>query len=155
MQRSDRFIPFLLILMFYVIGCASPYLKGISPEGQTVYIDTPLMQNTEAFQNYISSQQTETDKQNYLFERIKSAKNLIYIRDGHQYTWLQAYRGGKWLIRNRYEKGIDARSFAKKYIWKSEAGNPYLVQFPDGSTHIGYYILLNELELLEATVAKA
>lgn len=155
MHRLRFIFTICLLQALLISGCASPYLKGVSPEGQAVYIDTPKIESTEAFQNYLTSQRSETDKQNYLFERIKAAKDLVFIRDGHQYTWLQAYRGGKWLIRNRYEKGVDARSFAKKYIWKSDAGNPYLVQFPDGSTHVGYYILLNELDLLEATVAKS
>ena len=134
-------------------GCAGvQYFKGFTPGGEKVYIGPTDIRDTEAYRNYIYSSHSEAAKLNYLFERLKLGESLFFYRDGNKYNWLEAYRGGKWLVRNRYNDGDNAREFAKKHIWHSDqTGKPHLVQFPDSSIHEGYYILLNELELLEST----
>lgn len=137
-------------------GCASTALKGLDAQGRKVYLGGVPIEKTEAYQTFLTGPKDEISKQNYLFQRLKEpeAQKLSYYRDGVQYNWLQAYRGGKWLIRNRYEKGQDARSFIKNHAWHSEdTGQPYLVKYPDDSLHEGYYVLINELDLLEETAA--
>ncbi len=147
----------LLPILFTILltGCASPYLKGVTPAGEKVYLGPVSIEKTEAYRNYLHSRHTEVDKQRYLFARLKSATHLQYHRDGHWYTALEAYRGGMWLMRNRYKEGQDSREFIRKYIERSEQTNQYhLVQYPDGSVHIGSCILYNELDLLEETAKK-
>jgi hypothetical protein len=136
-------------------GCASPYLKGITSSGQKVYLGPVPIESTEAYQNYLRSPQTEVDKQNYLFMRLKDAVDMEYYHDGNWYDPVLAYRGGKWLMRNRYKEGQDSREFIRKYIERSETtGQYHLAKYPDGSVHIGSYILYNELDLLEETARK-
>lgn len=143
--------------LVFLSGCAgaSQYLKGVTPEGEKVYIAQTDIENTEAFQTYLRSPQAEANKQQYLFQRLKDAsKDIQYYHDGVWYSWLETYRAGMWLVRNKYEKGQDTREFLRRYVWRSEAGNLHLVKFPDGEIHIGYFILLNELDLLEANLSK-
>lgn len=154
---SRSFYLLLGVLVFLGQGCAasSQYLKGVSPEGQKVYIGPTDIENTEAFQTYLRSPQAEASKQQYLFQRLKDAsKDIQYYHDGVWYNWLETYRAGMWLVRNKYQKGQDTREFLKRYVWRSEAGKLHLVKFPDESVHIGYFILLNELDLLEETLRK-
>lgn len=151
---NRRFVSLNLImsaaLMLSVSSCAAPPLKGLTPEGIKVYAGVVPIQGTEAYQTYVKSAKSEVNKIHYLMQRLKEAKDLEYLRDGSRHNWLEAYRGGMWLMRNRYKKGQDARMFIRKHVWRSEAtGKPYLVRFPDGSVHTSYYILLNELDLLE------
>lgn len=135
-------------------GCASPYLSGRTPAGEKVYIGSTDIRSTEAYQEFMRSGRTELDKERYLFKRVTEAKDLKYHRDGNTYGWVEAYRAGNWLMRNHYDKEADARSFIRDHVWKSAAtGRPHLVEFPDGSIHVGYYVLLNELDLLEETAA--
>lgn len=157
-----RFSAALLILLIapltFFSGCAgSNILKGEDASGKKVYLGPVPIEGTEAFQTYLGSRRTEVDKQNYIFQRLKTpeAKELSYFHDGTWYNWLEAYRGGMWLIRNRYKKGQDARTFIKDYVWRSEdTGKAHLVKYPDGSIQEGYYVLLNELDLLENAVKK-
>lgn len=145
----------LLLLSAFASGCASSTLKGVAPNGQKAYLGTVPIENTEAYRQFISSPQSEVNVQTYLFTRLKAAQDLSYFRDGQWYSWLEAYRGGMWLMRNRYEKGQDARTFIKNHVWRSEStGKPHLVKYPDGSVHEAYYVLLNELDLLEETLKK-
>lgn len=137
-------------------GCASSTLKGTSPDGRKTYLGPVPIENTEAFRQLMKSPQNDVSIQTYLFARLKAAQDLQYYRDGQWYSWLEAYRGGMWLMRNRYQKGQDARTFIKNHVWRSEAtGQAHLVKFPDGSIHEAYYVLLNELDLLEQTLRSA
>ena len=146
---------FLLSVGFLCPGCASPYLKGVTPQGEKVYLGPLPIENTEPFQAYLQSRHTEVDKQHYLFQRLKDAKHLQFYHDGSWYNHLDAYRGGMWLMRNRYRKGQDTRAFIRKYVERSEdTGKLHLVKYPDGSVQIGSSILANELDLLEETLRK-
>lgn len=142
---------FILVLS----GCAtSNYLKGVNSQGQKVYLGSLPIEETEAFKTYLQSPRAEVNKQQYLFQRLKDApKDLEYFHDGNWYGWVEAYRGGMWLMRNRYQKDQDTRTFLKKHVWRSDANQLHLVRFPDGSIQVGYFILLNELELLETAAA--
>ena len=155
MKRLFLFI-LLPLLPLITTGCAaSHYLKGMQPNGEKAYIGSVPIDNDEAFQTYLKTSRSEVDKVNYLFKRVTSAKDLTYYHDDNTYTWLEAYRGGMWLLRNRYKGGMDARTFIRDHVWFSEtSGKPHLVEFPDRTIQIGYYVLMNELELLEQTAAK-
>jgi len=149
-------IPFYFLIVITILsGCASSsYLKGISPTGEKVYFDKTPIEDTDAFQTYLQTPQSEVDKQHYLFQRLKSATDLEYLHDGAWYNPLQAYRGGMWLMRNRYKKGQNTRDFIRKYVERSDAGKIHVVKYPDGSLHEGGCILYNELDRLEETAAK-
>ena len=141
------------ILPLLLSSCATANLKGISPAGKKVYLAPIPVQGTEAYQSYLNSPRADVSQRTYIFSRLKLAKDLSFYHDGSWYNWLEAYRGGMWLMRNRYKKGQDSRTFLKKYVWKSEdTGKPHLVKYPDSSVHEAYYVLLNELDLLEETV---
>jgi len=145
----------LLLAVFLLSACASPYLKGVTPRGDRAYLGPVPIEKTESYQTYLHSRHTEVDKQRYLFQRLKASENLQFYDDGRWYDTLEAYRGGMWLMRNRYKEGQDSREFIRKYIERSEQTNQYrLVQYPDGSVQIGSYILYNELDLLEETTKK-
>ena len=151
-----KFISFFLIcLALTAPGCASKYLKGVTPEGKKVYLGPVPIEDTEAYKIYRQSRRSEVDKQNYLFDRLKLAEDLQFYRDGSWYNALEAYRAGKWLMRKRYQKGQDTRQFIRRYIERSEDTNKlHLVKYPDGSMQIGSSILYNELDLLEETSQK-
>ncbi|PIQ87146.1 MAG: hypothetical protein COV74_01990 [Candidatus Omnitrophica bacterium CG11_big_fil_rev_8_21_14_0_20_45_26] len=151
--RASFFYFLLAGMLLFSAGCATPYLKGVTPAGEKVYVGPLPIENTEAFQTFLHSSKTEVDKQLYLFQRLKAAMDLEYYHDGSWYSWLETYRGGTWLIRNRYKKDQDTRDFLRKHVWHSETtGKLHLVRFPDGSIQIGYFLLLNELDLLEAAL---
>ena len=142
------------LIVLSLAGCATSYLKGVSPEGKRTYLGPVPIENTEAFKNYVQSAHSDVDKQRYLFQRLKDSKDLSFYHDGSWYNAIEAYRGGMWLMRNRYQKGQDSREFIRKYVERSEdTGKFHLVKYPDGSVHIGSYILLNELDLLEGSAS--
>jgi hypothetical protein len=143
-------------LCVLVAGCAAPPLKGINPQGEKVYLGPVPIQNTEAYQAYLLEKSTEVAKQNYLFDRLRFATELEFYHNGSWYNSLEAYRGGMWLMRHRYQKGQDARTFIHKYVERAEdSGEFHLVKYPDGSIHIGSYVLYNELDLLEEATSNA
>ena len=136
-------------------GCAAHTLKGIDPQGRKVYLGPLPIEKTEAYQNYVKSARTDVDRQRYLFERLKSSEGLEFFHDGSWYNSVQAYRGGMWLMRNRYKKGQDTREFIMKYIDRSEtSGKLRVIKYPDGTLQQGSAVLLNELDLLEDTAGK-
>lgn len=155
MERRLIFLfQILLILSLAHSGCASPYLKGIDPDGKKVYLGPALIQNTKAYHDFLLSSKSEAAKLDYLLWRIKEAKDLTYYHEGNRHNWLEAYRAGTWIVRHHFEKGEDAKSFIRKEILLYEkSGKPTAVQFPDGSIHIAYFVLLNELSSLEETAA--
>ncbi len=139
----------------FAAGCAASYLKGVNAKGEKVYLGPVSIENTEAYQTYLHSKRTEVDKQRYLFQRLKAADHLQYFHDGGWYNNLEAYRGGMWLMREKYKAGQDSREFIKRYVDRSEDTNQlHLVKYPDGSLQVGSYILYNELDLLEETAKK-
>lgn len=147
----------ILGLSVFTSGCASSVLKGLDSGGKKVYIGPVPIDSTEEYQTFLNSPQTEVDKQNYMFKRMKTepAQQLTYFHDGTWYDWTEAYRGANWLVRHRYKKGQDARTFAKNHVWRSEStGKPHLIKYPDGSIQEAYYVLLNELDLLDEALAR-
>ncbi len=152
MNRSTVFYALILISLL-TGGCAAGSLKGVARDGQKAYLGPVPIENTEAYQLFLSSPRSDVHMQTYMFTRLKAAKDLSFFHDGSWYNWLEAYRGGMWLMRNRYKKGQDARTFIKNYVWHSEeTGKPHLIKYPDGSVHEAYYVLLNELDLLDETL---
>lgn len=155
MQKHFRLPALLLALLLSGTGCASHVLKGVSSNGEKVYLSPLPIEKTGAYQEYLRGRRTELDKQHYLFQRLKMSDALEFFHDGCWYGALEAYRGGMWLMRNRYQKGQDTRTFIRKYVERSEdTGKLHLVRYPDGSTHIGSYVLLNELDQLEDCAAR-
>ena len=148
--RLTSFFLFPIILT----GCATTAtLKGMTQDGTKVYLATVPINNSEAYKTYLSTPRSDVSEQTYLFSRLKLAKDLSFYHDGNWYTWLEAYRGGMWLMRNRYKKGQATRTFLKNHVWHSEkTGKTHLVKYPNDSVHEAYYILLNELDLLEETL---
>ena len=153
MKRAIVFLSFL-ILAGLTTGFATQYNKGVTEKGEKLYLGPTDIEDSLAFKNYARSPQGEADKQRYLFERLKDAKHLEFYHDGGWYNSLEAYRGGMWLMRNRYKKGFPTRDFIKQYVERSEEGNLHLAKYPDGSKQIGSYILYNELDLLENKAKK-
>jgi hypothetical protein len=148
-------LSFSLVLVSSCATTQTSYLKGVTSDGAKVYSGPSSLVGIDAYRNYYYSQKTEAEKLDYLFRRLKMSKELIFHHDGKKYNWLECYRAGMWLLRHRYEQGSDAREFIKDYVWYSEeTGKANLVEFPDGSIHEGYYILINELDLLEESIAK-
>lgn len=150
-----RFVSlFCMTLLLGACATSSPYLKGVHPDGSKVYLGPLPIEETDAFKTFMQSDQGPVQEQQYLFQRLKEAdQSLKYYHDGNWYSWLEAYRGGNWLVRNRYQKGQDTRTFLKKYVLRSEDKKElHLIKYPDGSIQIGYDVLMNELDLLEKTV---
>ena len=145
-----------ILVLVLLAGCVNSngYLKGVTRQGEKVYLGPADIQETAAYKDFLKSGHAETDKQHYLFQRLKDSKGLEFYHDGAWYNQIEAYRGGMWLMRHRYQKGQDSRIFIRKYIERSEAGNLHLVRTPDGSIQIGSYILYNELDLLEDALRK-
>lgn len=155
-MKHPLFFVIFLTLAGLAAGCAGgmQYSKGVNTQGEKLYIGTKDIESTEAFKSYARSPKGEADKQRYLFERLKNAEGFEFYHDGSWYNALEAYRGGMWLMRNRYKKGFPTRDFIKQHVERSDAGNLHLVKYPDGSMQIGSYILYNELDLLEAKTEK-
>lgn len=149
-----RQISLFLLLTSILAGCASTGgLKGLAKDGSKVYLAPVPITETDAYKTFLQTPRSEVSEQTYMFSRLKLAKDLSFYHDGSWYTWLEAYRGGMWLMRNRYKKGQDTRTFLKNYVWRSEkTGEPHLIKYPDGSVQVAYYVLLNELDLLEETL---
>jgi len=144
-----------LLFSLSLTGCAgNALLRGVNRDGQKVYLGPVPVENTEAFQTYLHSERTDVDQQRYLFQRLKDATDLEFLHDGNWYNGLQAYRGGMWLMRNRYEKGQDARQFIRRNVAFSDQGKPHVVKYPDGSLQDGASVLINELDLLEESASK-
>lgn len=163
MPKRTLSVPYLFMLICVGVisaalsGCGSSVMKGVDKSGKKVYLGPVPIENTDAYKQYLQSARTDVDKQNYIFQRLRTpeAQKLSYWHDGSWYTWLEAYRGGQWLIRNRYQKGQDAKTFLQKHVRYSEdTGKPHLVKYPDGTVQEAYFVLLNELELLDDTLAK-
>lgn len=147
---------FSLLLMILISGCAgTTYYKGVTPDGAKAYLGPVPIEETAAFKTYLVSRHTDVDQQRYLFSRLKDARELSFLHDKIWYNSIEAYRGGMWLMRKRYIKGQNARAFIQKYVELSEAGNPHLVKYPDGTLQLGSYVLYNELDLLEEAEKKA
>ena len=144
---------FWVLILLFTAGCAHES-QGVDAQGHKLYLGPSQIENTEAFKNYLRSPGGETDKQRYLFERLKAAKDLSFYHDGSWYNSIEAYRGGMWLMRERYKKGQPTRTFIKTNVERSDSGNLHLVKYPDGSQQMGSYILYNELDLLEEKSAK-
>ncbi len=156
MKKFSGVFFLIFILSTLMPGCASgpSFNKGLNAAGEKVYLGTSAIESTEAYKNFLNSPQGETDKQRYLFERLKNARDLEFFHDGSWYNSIEAYRGGMWLMREKYKKGQLTRDFIKQYVERSDAGNLHLAKYPDGSTQIGSYILYNELDLLESKTRK-
>ncbi len=155
MKKFERNLPALFLILVFAAGCAASVGKGVNAQGKKVYLGSVPIEKSGAYQTYLSSKHTDVDKQRYLFQRLKAAEGLQFFHDGSWYSPLDAYRGGMWLMRERYKAGQDTREFIKKYVDRSEdTGQLHLAKYPDGSVQAGSYILFNELDLLEATVKK-
>ena len=154
MKQTLKLFSFFLLLPILLTGCASTgNLKGITQDGTKVYLAPVPITSTAAYKTFLNTPRSEVSEQTYMFSRLKLAKDLSFFHDGNWYSWLEAYRGGMWLMRNRYKKGRDTRTFLKNHVWRSEkTGTPHLIKYPDGSVHEAYYVLLNELDLLEDTL---
>jgi len=134
----------------FLSGCHSLYLKGKTPDGSPVYLGTLPLENSDAYRGYLKTPRSEQDKILFLIRRIPEAKNLEYYRDGTLYSWQKVYDAGMWLFKNKYEVGQNARQFLQTTMWRSEStGAPNLIRYPDGTLQVGYFVLLNELDLLE------
>ena len=155
LRQIYKFALFLILisLPFVSLGCtASRPLKGVTPEGQKVYLESLPIENTKAYQAFLLSSKSETAKLYYLLDRIKAAKDVTYRFEGSQYNYFEAYLAALWLLIYHYKRGEDAHSFIRKEI-AAYAGfsESTTMNFPDGSYHLAYHVLINELDLLEET----
>lgn len=143
----------VLSIMIALSGCASTTLKGISPEGNNVYIGLTPIDNTEAYQQFLQSPRSELSRIQYLLRRIKDAKDIKYDRNGTYHSSEEAHQAGLWLVGNRYNNSQDAVTFLRSHVWHSKPSmTAHLAVFPDGSKHVAYYIFLNELALLDEKI---
>ncbi len=153
MNKYSLIIQPLLILCLLFTSC-STYLQGVSPDGTVVYLGETPLENTQAYKLFLKSSQSERDKCLFLLRRVLKKTEYQFFRDGDVYTSGDAYDGGMWLLENRYEEGQTAREFMRDHIWRSTSGKPHYVRLSNGEMHIGYFLLLNDLDLLEETVSK-
>ena len=145
------FIP-LIIAACFLSGCSTSYRQGVTPEGKKVYLGPETIELTPAFRNYLLSSKSESSKLHYLLDRIKDSREVTYLFEGNEHRWFEAYGAGVWILWHHYKKGEDARSFLRKEVSMHPDPNqtPYIQQ-PDGSSHMAYHVLLNELDLLDET----
>ena len=148
------FVVLVLSVQLFYLGCATtPYLSGVAPDGRKVYLGPVPIQNIEAYQAFLHSSKSERAKLDYLLQRIKEAQGVEFYHGGERYNWTEAYEGARWIVEHHFEKGQNSHSFIKKEaLFEQEPGKPNAVKFPDGSLHLDYYILANELDLLEETL---
>jgi len=118
----------ILSVVIILSGCANTVLKGVTPEGNNVYIGPVPINNTLAYQEFIKSQRTELDRIQYLLNRVKTAPDIN-------------------------NKNTDALTFLRNHVWFAKPSMaPHLAHFPDGTTHVAYYIFINELALLDESI---
>ena len=154
-MRRLLFISFFLCVFFHQTAYAWSPLKGKTREGKKVYLGPVPIQDTEAYQAFLSSPGSEVDRLYYLGDRIraKSAQNLVYIYEGDHYNWAEVYAGGVWLLWHDYKRGETARQFVHETSVRFEGpGSRATVQLPDGSIHYAYDVTVNELDLLDAAI---
>ncbi|MDP3920471.1 MAG: DUF5329 family protein [Candidatus Omnitrophota bacterium] len=152
---KNSFLALTLTIPLFLAGCAAPLLKGVDAEGAKAYLGSPEIQGTSTYQKYVTGPQSEAAKLIYVISRIGEAEGLLFQHEGAWHDPQEAYRGSMWMLRKNFEKGETARDFIRLHVWHSDnTGTPRLVKYPDGSLQIGYYILLNELDLLEATASR-
>ena len=143
----------ILSVVIILSGCANTVLKGVTPEGNNVYIGPVPINNTLAYQEFIKSQRTELDRIQYLLNRVKTAPDIRYERDGVSFNSDKTYQTGLWLVGNSYNKNTDAITFLRNHVWFAKPSMaPHLAHFPDGTTHVAYYIFINELALLDESI---
>lgn len=54
-------------MLCLLAGCATSYGKGVTSQGDKVYLGPIPIEGTEAYQAYIRGGRSEVAKQNYLF----------------------------------------------------------------------------------------
>ncbi|GEM_PF-1065050 len=152
LKQIRHFIPITLILCApFFMGFGWVPLRGVSSKGEKVYFGSPPTQNTPAYQAFLLSPKTESSKLYYLLDRIKGARDLVYIYEGNHYNWMEAYAAACWLQWHDYKKGESALSFIRREALDFET-SPAKIQFTDRSIHLAYHIFINELDWLENTI---
>lgn len=142
------------LLLSCQLGCNALPERGLTADGKKVYFDTAPIQQTDAYKNFLKSSRSETAKLYYLLDRIKAARNLSYYFEGDRYNWLEAYMAATWLLWHHYDKNKNARDFVDEEIARYQMiSKTTTIQFPNQSHHIAANVMVNELELLENTIA--
>lgn len=149
-KRPIFLLLYLAFLPLLITSCASTVFNGVNANGDPVYLNSVDIRTTPAFQKYSLNSQSEAGKILFIMSRIKDSQDLSYFHEGSWYNSLQAYRGGMWLFRNRYQDDQKAADFLREQVRLSErSGQRHLIKYPDGTLQDGYYVLLNELARLE------
>ncbi|MBI4394747.1 MAG: hypothetical protein HY583_00975 [Candidatus Omnitrophica bacterium] len=156
LKQTYRF-PLLFALAFISLssGCISHPLKGLTPDGNRVYLGSLPIENTEAYKTFRLGPPTETEKLFYLLNRVKDARDVTYRFEDGWYTYFEAYPAALWLLVHHYERGETARFFIhKEFVAFHGVSESTTMHFPNGSYHLAYYVFLNELDLLEETLKR-
>ncbi len=156
MFKKKFLLPQVLFLsiLWLLNGCATTtILKGVNTEGNKAYIGKTPIDDTQAYQQFLQSPKSELDRIHYLLNRIKTAEQVTYGRNGTFYSNTDAYEAGIWMIGNSYNESQDAITFLSDYVWHAKPSlRPHLAKLADGSVHAAYYLFVNELALLNETI---
>jgi hypothetical protein len=143
-----------ILLKPNVAFSAAGYLRGVNPDGFKTYLGSTPPQSAEALEQFRMSSGSEAQKLFYLLERFKEIQDHGFYYLGNRYSWQDAFLAGSWMLNQRYSKIKNARSFIKdQFSLLERPTNPVLIEFPDGTLHRAYDILINELDFLEASLA--
>lgn len=152
MSILKRFFIFSVIIpLCFLFGCGTYVKKGVTTNGEKVYLGVTPIEKTPAYENFLRSSKSEVDKLYYLLDRIRDSRSLIYIYEGDQYNWFEAYSTGVWVLWHHYRKGEDARSALRREVANYSGDEAVYIKFQNESIHLAYRILLNELDLLDET----
>ena len=163
MQKHTRqrliFTISIVALVFLFNGTPSSsapqYLRGVYENGAIAYVGPLTIQQTNAYKQFIYSKKTEKEKLYYLLSRFRTADHLGFYFGGGRYSANDACFGSGWILRHRYKGNKEARKFIREQVtFFEKPGKPLLIEFQNGSIHFAYNIIINELELLENTIAE-
>lgn len=102
-----------------------------------------------------AQQLSEAEKINRLISYVEKLDNVVFIRNGSEYTAAQAAR----FLREKHKRKKDEVRTAKDFILKcasvsSTSGQYYQVKFPDGKIVNTQELLVKELVRIEKDIAK-
>lgn len=141
-------------IIFSLAGFKLPVSKQKKDKSKSenVYLGPMPIETTQAYQTFLRSPKSETDKLYYLLDRVKTNDKLIFYFERNHFSNFDAYLGGVWILWHHHKKE-DAHDFLWQELLRYETpANPILVQFPDRSRFPAYNVLKNELDLLEKTM---
>jgi len=158
----NKYLIYSVLLGVLISGCATttPLLKGRDLTGNLVCLtdcsDIPAAIDKYAAVYDLDYGEGRTD---YLLTRVRSIRGHI-IRNGESFSPTEALEYLRWKIDN-HEKTHGAslivdRAYIEEVLKGSAStGLPYEIVFEDGSRHDVKDVMLNELDALDAYLARS